>query len=115
MKPAQKRKPKHATRRNLFGELTEGMTALAEAREGKRTLRTHHVEFRPPPELSANDLIRVRKRLRLSRSLFANFLRTKSRTLESWEQGRARPNAQAVLLISLVNKFPDMVDRLAKV
>jgi putative transcriptional regulator len=35
--------------------------------------------------------------------------------LESWEQGRARPNAQAVLLISLVNKFPDMVERLAKV
>jgi putative transcriptional regulator len=115
MKPAQKRKTKRATRRDLFGELVEGMTALAEGREGKRTLRTHHLEFKPPPELSANDLIRVRKRLHLSRALFANFLRTKSRTLENWEQGRARPNAQAVLLISLVNKFPDMVELLAKV
>src|SRR5437763_13565312 len=43
MKPAQKRKTKRATRRVLFGELVEGMTALAEAREGKRTLRTHHL------------------------------------------------------------------------
>jgi putative transcriptional regulator len=115
MKPVRKRKTKGATRRKLFGELADGMTALAEAGEGKRTLRTHQVEFKPPPELSANDLIRLRKRLRLSRSLFANFLRTKSRTLESWEQGRARPNAQAILLISLVNKFPDMVERLSKV
>jgi putative transcriptional regulator len=47
--------------------------------------------------------------------LFANFLRTNRRTLENWEQGRARPNPQAALLISLVNKFPDMVGRLAAV
>ena len=115
MKSVQKRKTKPARRRDLFGELAEGMTALAGAREGKHTLRTHRVEFKPPPKLSAADLIRVRKRLHLSRALFANFLRTKSRTLENWEQGRARPNAQAILLISLVSKFPDMVDRLAKV
>jgi hypothetical protein len=62
MKPAQTRKTKRATRRDPFGELVEGMTALAEAREGKRTLRTHYLAFKPPPELSANDLIRVRKR-----------------------------------------------------
>jgi putative transcriptional regulator len=113
MKRAQKGKKK--TGRDLFGELAEGMAALAEAREGKRTLRTHPVEFKPPPELTANDLVRVRKRLHLSRALFANFLRTKSRTLENWEQGRAKPNAQAALLISLVNKFPDLVERLAEV
>jgi putative transcriptional regulator len=114
MKRAQKGK-KRTGRRDLFGELTEGIAALAEAREGKRTLRTHPVEFKPPPELTANDLVRVRKRLHLSRALFANFLRTKSRTLENWEQGRAKPNAQAALLISLVNKFPDLVEKLAEV
>ena len=31
------------SKRNLFGELREGMTALAEARQGKRTLRTHAI------------------------------------------------------------------------
>ncbi len=50
--------------------------------------------------------------LRLAR---ANVLRTNPRTLENWEQGRARPNAQAALLITLVKKFPDMVERLANV
>ena len=38
-----------------------------------------------------------------------------SLTLENWEQDRAKPNAQAVLLISLVEKFSDTVGRLASV
>ena|SRR5438105_1409596 len=114
MKAVHKSKTRRA-RRDLFGELGEGMNALAEAREGKRTLRTHPVEFKPPPVLTAADVITVRERLHLSRSLFARFLRTNRRTLENWEQGRARPNPQAALLISLVNKFPDMVERLANV
>ena len=47
--------------------------------------------------------------------MFAGYLRTNPRTLENWEQGRARPNAQAALLIRLVEKFPDTVQRLAAV
>jgi hypothetical protein len=40
-------KAKRAPKRDLFAELSEGMEALAQAREGKRTLRTHAVEFKP--------------------------------------------------------------------
>jgi putative transcriptional regulator len=65
--------------------------------------------------VTPDQLIRLRTRLRLSRGLFATFLRTNPRTLENWEQRRARPNAQAALLITLVNKFPDMVERLENV
>jgi putative transcriptional regulator len=35
--------------------------------------------------------------------------------LRNWEQEKSKPNAQAALLIRLVEKFPDMVDRLAVV
>jgi putative transcriptional regulator len=89
------------------------VSALADSRVGKRTLRTHAVEFKPAPELTPREVIDVRRRLRLSRALFAAYLRTNVRTLENWEQGRARPNAQAALLINLVKKFPDTVERLA--
>jgi len=40
-------------------------------------------------------------------------LRTKPRTLENWEQGRAEPNALATTLIRLVQKFPQTVQHLA--
>ena len=44
-----------------------------------------------------------------------HYLRTNPRTLENWEQGRAKPNAQAALLIRMVERFPDMVKRLESV
>ena len=102
-------------KRDLFSELSEGMAALAESRQGKRTLRTHAVEYRPAPELSPRELIRVREQLNLSRAVFAAYLRTNVRTLENWEQGRAKPNAQAALLINLVKRYPDTVQRLATI
>jgi putative transcriptional regulator len=102
------------TKRNLFAEITEGFEALADERAGKRTLRTHEVEEAPAPRIRAADIIAIRQRLRLSRPLFARYLRTNPRTLENWEQGRAKPNAQAALLIRLVERYPDTVERLAR-
>lgn len=101
--------------RSLFAELTEGLQALSDARGGKRTLRTHVVESRPAPSLTPRQLTTIRKRLKMSRALFAACLRTNVRTLENWEQGRAKPNAQAALLIHLVRRFPDTVERLADI
>lgn len=101
--------------RDVFAELSEGMTALADSREGKRTLRTHALKAKASPTITAKELIRVRKSLKISRPLFAIYLRTNVRTLENWEQGRAKPNAQASLLIKLVERYPDTVERLAAI
>jgi putative transcriptional regulator len=110
-----KAKAKRGATRDLFAEVSEGMEALADARQGKRTLRTHAVEYKPAPRVTPQELIRVRKSLKLSRALFAAYLRTNVRTLENWEQGRAKPNAQAALLINLVSRFPDTGLRLASI
>lgn len=104
-----------AKKRALFDELIEGFDALKEHRAGKRTLRTHVVKARPAPTISPRELARVRRDMNLSRGLFAAYLRTNVRTLENWEQGRAKPNAQAALLIRLVQRYPDTVRRLADV
>ena len=115
MKKPAKRTQKSRIERDLFAELSEGMDALAAARRGKRTLRTHAIEFKPAPTITPQELIRIRRSLRLSRALFAVYLRTNLRTLENWEQGRAKPNAQAALLINLVKRYPDTVERLASI
>ena len=65
--------------------------------------------------MTAKELVSIRQRLKLSRAVFARYLRTNERTLENWEQGRAKPNAQAALLIRLVARYPDTVKRLAAV
>lgn len=115
MKRSIKVRAKGGAKRDQFAELSEGMEALADARQGKRTLRTHAVEYKPAPTVTPQELIRVRKSLKISRALFAVYLRTNVRTLENWEQGRAKPNAQAALLINLVKRYPDTVQRLATI
>jgi putative transcriptional regulator len=47
-------------KRKLFAELTEGFDALKAEREGKRTLRTHAVESKLVPTVTAKELVRVR-------------------------------------------------------
>jgi putative transcriptional regulator len=106
---------KKMTKRNLFAEMTEGFDALAAARKGKKTLRTTEVSLKPVVEISAEELRAIREKLNLSRPVFAGYLRTNPRTLENWEQGRAKPNAQAALLIHLVSRYPDTVSRLSAV
>jgi putative transcriptional regulator len=101
-------------KRKLFDELMEGVDAMQKQREGKITLRSHEVEDLPPLEVDA-DLIRdTRERMHVSRAVFARRLRVSTRTLENWEQGRARPNAQAAALILMVRKFPDTLEKLSE-
>jgi len=103
------------TKRDIFSELVEGFDALKSQREGKLTLRQVKVQAKPVTVLAPNEVIAVREKLHLSRPVFARYLRTNPRTLENWEQGRAKPNAQAALLIRMVAQFPDMVQRLETV
>ena len=83
------------TKRDLFAELSEGFDALTGARAGKRTLRTHEVQLKPEVTITSAELRSIREHLNLAKPVFASYLRTKTRTLENWEQGRAAPNAQA--------------------
>ena len=100
-------------KRKLFDELMEGVDAMQQQRNGKITLRSHEVEDLPPLEVDA-DLIRdTRERMHVSRAVFARRLRVSARTVENWEQGRAKPNAQAAALILMVRKFPDTLEKLS--
>ncbi|MCD0504835.1 helix-turn-helix domain-containing protein [Bordetella petrii] len=100
-------------KRDIFEELAEGFDALSDQRAGKRTLRAHAARLSELRPVSANELTALREHLNMSRALFAMYLRTNTRTLENWEQGRVSPNAQATALIRLVEKYPETLDRLA--
>ncbi len=103
---------KPAAKRSLFRELMAGVDAMREHREGRLTLRTHHVEPISLPELEPRVVRETRESLHMSRQVFAFKLGVNPRTLERWEQGRSKPNEQAAALIWLVRKYPDTLDRL---
>ena len=67
------------------------------------------------PGVDAQFIRNTREELQCSRALFARRLFMNERTLEKWEQGRARPNDQAAVLILLVRHFPDTLERLRRI
>lgn len=103
------------SKRNIFDELMEGVAAMGDHRKGKVTLRNYKIEPAPLPNVDSKMIKDTRKKLRCSRAVFARKLRINERTLEKWEQGRAKPNPQAAALVLLVRKYPDTIQRLDSV
>ena len=101
-------------KRNIFGELVEGVAAMRKHREDKLTLKTHKFEAIQLPKVNGKLIRDVRENLHVSQGVFANLLQVNPRTLANWEQERSKPNDQAATLILLVQKFPDTLTRLRK-
>jgi putative transcriptional regulator len=102
-------------KRNIFSEVLAGVDAIKKHREGKLTLRSYKVAVSPLPKVDSKLIRDTRKKLHCSRTVFARKLRINERTLEKWEQGRAKPNPQAAALVLLVRRFPDTLARLDEV
>ena len=73
------------------------------------------VKAAPLPKVDSKLIRDTRKRLRCSRAVFARKLRINERTLEKWEQGRAKSTPQAAALVLLVRKYPDTLERWERV
>ncbi len=101
-------------KRGIFEELMGGVAAMKGQREGKLTLRSYKVDAAPLPKVDAKLIKDTREKLHYSRAVFARKLRINERTLEKWEQGRAKPNPQAAALVLLVRKYPDTLERLER-
>ena len=99
-------------KRSLNREIVEGFDALKKQRSGTLTLRTIVVEKEFRFQTTATEIKSVRKKLELSMATFAVYLNTNESTVANWEKGLTRPNAQALLLIRLMDRYPDTTERL---
>lgn len=100
-------------KRSVFEDLRSAIEDLRLEREGKITLRRTRIETPKPLDISPEQIIEIREKiLKLSRAVFARLFRVKERTLERWEQGRGKPNEQAITLILMAAQYPDTPERL---
>ena len=101
------------SKRNLFEELSTALTDAKLHSENKLTLKTHAIETPHDLVISPKEIMNLRENFNMSRSVFAKYLHTSSRTLENWEQGRSKPNEQAVTLLKLVKSHPETLTHIA--
>ena len=102
-------------KRPTYSEQMKRRTALEERLARKQMLRDWDAVWATLPQVDAEFIKETRERLNCSRALFARRLCMNERTLEKWEQGRAKPNSQAVILLLLVRHFPDTLERLRRI
>jgi Predicted transcriptional regulator len=93
----------------FFEDLKAGLSAAIEHAQGKRTdLRTTTLP-RPPKELSAKEIVKVRGQLNVSQAVFARYLNISTKTVQSWEQGLGKPNGASLKLLTIAKKNPKIL------
>ncbi len=60
---------------------------------------------------SAQRILALRKRMKLSRQKFANRFGLDARALQDWEQGRRVPDRAARVLLTVIDRDPEAVER----
>ena len=100
------------SKRNLFEELKQSLEDVQDYEQGKITLKSTTIKPQERKILEPSEIRAIRDKYNMSRAVFANFLHISTRTLEKWELGTSRPNEQAITLLALTEKYPDMFERL---
>lgn len=100
---------KNEVQNDFFEELKAGLNAAIEHAQGRRNdLRTTTLP-RPPKELSAKEIVKVRTKLNVSQAVFARYLNISTKTVQSWEQGLGKPNGASLKLLSIAKKNPKIL------
>ena len=98
---AKKAEPKN----EFFEELKAGLTSAIEHAKGNRKDLRTTVLPRPPRELSAKEIVKLRTRLNVSQAIFARYLNISTK----WEQGQGKPNGASLKLLFVAQKNPEIL------
>lgn len=113
-----KRRARPNGRQPSVGELLiEGLREVAAIERGELTparvrryyLTARDVQVGPPPGYDAERVVALRRRLKLSQSVFAAALNVSVATVRSWEQGMREPDGPSQRLLQIVEEHPETV------
>jgi len=79
--------------------------------QGKMDLRTTEVPD-DPPEMAAEDVLRLRQQCQVSQAVFAQMLNVSLKTVQSWEQGERKPSQAALRLLQVLEAEPTTFSRI---
>lgn len=98
----------------LFDELMQGLKEMEQHLKGEITLPTYTLSLEDKPEkITGEEIKAIRNGLNLSQKVFAQKLKANLKTYQGWEQGKTKPNAQAVLLLRLAQRQPQLFEQIA--
>ena len=100
---------KQENENEFFHGLMDGLADAVEHAEGKRLdLRTTAVP-KPLKRISRSEIVRIRKSINVSQSVFAALLNISPKTVQKWEQGMGHPSGPSLKLLSIAKRDPKIL------
>lgn len=98
----------------LFEDLMNGFKEMEQHLKGEITLPTYRLSLEDKAEkITGEEIKAIRNGLNISQKVFAQKLKANLKTYQGWEQGRTKPNAQAVLLLRVAQRQPHLFEQIA--
>ncbi|MGE5609437.1 MAG: helix-turn-helix domain-containing protein [Bacillota bacterium] len=101
----------HHEKASFFERLKNGLEDSVAYSRGQLSLKTTQLPA-PPPPASPRRVRALRKRLRMSQSVFAATLNVSPKLVQSWEQGLRTPDRGELRLLEIIERNPDTVSHL---
>ena len=83
--------------------------ALYPRKRGLLTKRNKFLAVADLNEMSAEDIKKLRLRLRLSSGMFASVMGVSEKTVEAWERGTNKPAGSSLRLMNMLSIYPDIL------
>ncbi len=100
MKDQRKRLP-------VADQIRKGLEEAIRHAKGEIILKTTTLELPDrPPEIGAEELVKIRLASGMSQAVFARLLNVSPKTVQSWEQGHRKPSQAALRLIQVFRHDP---------
>jgi len=93
---------------SVFEQVKAGLEEVLAYGRGELNLKTTVLPL-PPPPASRAKLIALRKKLKMSQSVFAAALNVSTKLVQSWEQGVRKPDRGELRLIEILGREPELV------
>lgn len=95
----------------VFEQIRQGLEESIAQSRGELSLKTTELPV-PPPPLSALQVVSLRRRLKMSQSVFAATLNVSPKLVQSWEQGLRKPARGDLRLMQIIHAEPGIIGTL---
>lgn len=94
---------------NVFDSIITGLNEAVDYEKGKISAKKTTLRIEPLPDISAEDIKAIRKKLGFTQAVFAAVIGVSTKTVEAWETGTNQPIGPARRMISLIQFDPEIL------
>ena len=94
---------------NVFDSIITGLNEAVDYEKGKISAKKTTLRIEPLPDISAEDIKAIRKKLGFTQAVFAAVIGVSTKTVEAWETGTNQPIGPARRIISLIQFDPEIL------